>query len=302
MNIIYLSIILIGLHIILLSIYFAFLWIVTKRTNNKAVIAVTIVAVTTGLALIIHDRITELTVRGVGTIKAAAVRAISDAKSVADLKEREENQSATVDLVAGQASKAKEVSEEVAEQNKRAEQKLGALDNAINKATATLGELKSAAEFTMTVVAAQNDDRTAFDKLRKWADDKTLPFSTKAEQAWNTIFADHTKPFYIGGFTVSWKDGFDPSKLGIGDLAQQYQIAPAQLRPALLEYIWKRSDISKLERLNFLINVMRSDSSLTAVEYSGRYFTEGTGQQIAPLAVENLTQWWDNHRAEFGGK
>jgi chromosome segregation ATPase len=173
----------------------------------------TIVAVTTGLALIIHDRITELTVGGVGTIKAAAVQATSDAKDVADLKERVENQSATVDLVARQASKAKEISEEVAEQNKRAEQKLGTLNNAIDEATATLGDLKSVIEFTKTVVAAQNDDRKAFDKLRQWADDKSNPFSTKAEQAWNTIFSDHTKPFYSSGFTGIWKDGFDPSNL-----------------------------------------------------------------------------------------
>jgi hypothetical protein len=85
MNIIDLSLILIGSCLILLSLLFAFWWIVTKRTNNKAVIAMTIVAVITGFALIIHDRITELTVGGVGTIKAAAVQATSDAKAVSDL-------------------------------------------------------------------------------------------------------------------------------------------------------------------------------------------------------------------------
>jgi len=138
----------------------------------------TIVAVTTGLALIIHDRITELTVGG------------------------------------------------------GAEQELGTLSNAIDEATATLGDLKSVIEFTKIVVAAQNDDRKAFDKLRQWADDKSNPFSTKAEQAWNTIFSDHTKPFYSSGFTGIWKDGFDPTNLRFGDLAQLYQIAPAQIKPA----------------------------------------------------------------------
>ena len=44
---------------------------------------------------------------------------------------------------------------------------------------------------------------------------------------------------------------------------------------------------------------MNSDLSLTAAEYAGRHFVTGTEQNIKPLAVEYLSEWWKKHRQEF---
>lgn len=293
---------LIGILLVLISIALTAWWVTTKGRHKGTVVTLCFLAVFAGFALILQGRITELTVKGVGTIKTAVQQVTSDAKTVADLKERVENQSATVDLVAKEASKAKALSEEVADKNKRAEDKLEILDKAINKANTTLEELDAVTEFTMTVVAAQNDDRKAFDKLKLWAEDKAYRFSGRAQQAWNTIMKEHSKPYFVSGFKVPWTEGFDPSKLVLPVLAQQYQQAPAQLKPALLEYIWNRNDIPKIDRLDFMLNIMQTDSSLTAVEYAGRYFTSGTNQKIKPLAVEYLANWWREHGQEFSGK
>ncbi|MBO1225489.1 MAG: hypothetical protein JYX80_13785 [Candidatus Scalindua sediminis] len=249
--------------------------------------------------MILQDRITELTVQGVGTIKAATQQVESDAQAVSDLKERVENQSATVDLVAKEASKAKALSEEVADKNQRAEEKLAILDDSIKKANKTLTNLNLTSEFTLTVSAAQNDDRKAFDKLKEWSQDTTNPFSSKAAQAWHTIYESHNEPMYNSNFTVPWNEGIDPSKLLLPELIQQYKGASVQLRPALLEYIWKRDDIPKVDRLDFMIETMKHDSSLAAVEYSGRHFTSGTELKIKPSAVEYLVGWWSEHRDGF---
>ena len=293
---------LIGILLVLNSIALTAWWITTQNNHKGIAISLCLIAVFAGLALVLQDRITELTVKGVGTIKAATEQVQSNASTVAELKKRVENQSATVDLVAKEASKAKAISEEVADKNKRAEEKLDTLDKAITKANATLNNLDTATEFTMTVVAAQNDDRMAFDMLKKWSEDKNNRFSAKATQAWSTVFESHNKPYFISGLTVPWNEGFDPSKLSLPELAQQYTNAPAQLKPAFLEYIWKRDDISKVERLDFMIKIMKQDSSLNAVEYAGRFFTSGTDQKIKPLAVEYLVEWWKNHRHEFEKK
>jgi hypothetical protein len=292
----------IGILLVLNSIALTAWWITTQNNHKTAVITLCLIAVFTGLGLILQDRITELTVKGVGTIKAATEQVQTDAKTVADLKERVENQSATVDLVAKEASKAKKISEEVADKNRRAEEKLNTLDESITKANATLANLDAATEFTMTVVAAQNDDRNAFDTLKKWSEDKNNPFSSKAAQAWSTIFESHNEPMYSSGFTVPWNEGFDPSKFSLPELAKQYYGAPAQLKLALLEYIWKRNDIPKMDRLNFMIDVMKHDPNLTAVEYAGRYFTSGTDQKIKPMAIEYLVDWWGKHKLEFQEK
>jgi hypothetical protein len=191
---------------------------------------------------------------------------------------------------------------EVAKKNEIAEEKLKTLDNSIAKASATLGELESVTEYTKTVVAAQNDDRKAFDKLKEWSEDKNNPFSSKAAQAWNTIYESHNEGMYKANFPTPWNESVDPSKFLLPKLIQQYKGALAQLRPALLEYIWKRDDIPKVDRLDFMIETMKHDSSLTAVEYAGRHFTAGTGLKIKPSAVEYLVPWWNGHRQEYIGK
>lgn len=88
---------------------------------------------------------------------------------------------------------------EIAEKNRQAEEKLMTLDAAIMKANAAM-------EFTMAVMAAQNDDRVAFDLLKKWSEDKTNPFSARAGQAWNTVFESHNEPMYNSDLKVPWAE------------------------------------------------------------------------------------------------
>lgn len=292
---------LLGIFLVLGSLSASGWWIIARENKKSAIIALCTLSVFSGLALIISDRITELSVKGIGTIKAAAQQAQSDASAIADLKSRIEKQSATIDLIASQASETKRLSEEVGEKNQRAEQKLEVLDTASAKANSNLADLEAASEFSMTVSAAQSDDRRAFDKLRGWAQDDSNPFQSKAQQAWNAVIESHNNPIYLSNFSLPWAEGFDPSKLSMQDLAAQYAQAPSQLKPALLEYIWKRGDIRQIERLDFMMNVMQTDPSLTAAEYAGRYFTMGTNQKIKPLAIDHLANWWKEHRKDFEG-
>ncbi len=82
---------LIGILLVLNSIGLAAWWISTNGSHKAAIIALCSIAVFSGLALILQDRITELTVQGVGTIKVATKQVESDAQAVSDLKERVEN-------------------------------------------------------------------------------------------------------------------------------------------------------------------------------------------------------------------
>ncbi len=293
---------LMGIAIVLSILVFTGWFITTKNKYKAIALTFCLIGVFTGIVLIFQDRITELTVKGVGTIKAATLQVESDAKIVSELKQRVENQSATVDLVAKDASEAKKISEEVVEKNKLAEEKLDTLNKAIAKVNDALANIDAETEFIKTVIAAQNDDRIAFDKLKGWSEEKNNRFSSRASQAWSTIFEDHNKLFSISGLKVPWIEGLDPSKLSLIELSQEYNKIPVQFKTALLEYIWKRDDIPKIDRLDFMMEVMKTDLSLTAVEYAGRHFTSGTEQKIKPLAVEYLSDWWEKHRQEFQEK
>jgi hypothetical protein len=90
----------IGILLILSSIIWTTWWITTHDNHKGALFFLCLITVFVGLVLIFQDRVTELTVKGVGTIKAVTQQIQSDAETVTDLKERVENQSATVDLIA----------------------------------------------------------------------------------------------------------------------------------------------------------------------------------------------------------
>ncbi|MCQ4189918.1 methyl-accepting chemotaxis domain-containing protein [Methylocystis suflitae] len=290
---------LIGIQIIFLCLGCAFWWVTARGTHKAAIVALALIGVFAGLALILESRLTELTIKGVGTIKAATEQATADANTIAKIKERIENQSATVDAIASQAAKATELSRTFAEQIRLGEQKLRDVDLALHEAREALAKTKEESDFMRIVVAAQNDDRHAFDKLDAIARDTGSPFAEHAHQAWITIFEAHNKPFFSTNLGNPWRPGFAHAQLWMNELTDQYKTAVPEIRPALIEYIWNREDIKKIEKLDFLVEVMQSDSSLAAVEYAGRFFTTATNQKIKPLALDHLTKWWKDHRFEF---
>ena len=189
--------------------------------------------------------------------------------------------------------------DEIAKKTAKAEEDLANINETVTKANSSLSELKTQSDFFMTALSARNDDRKAFDRLEKWSKDESYRYRVRAEKAWLSILDSHSSVLRFGPGDVPWNEGFDPSKLSLSDLEIQYAAAPDHIKPSLLKYIWGRDDFQKIEKLDFMMGVMKSDSSLNAVEQAGRYFTSGTKQKIKPLAVSHLSDWWDQHRQEF---
>lgn len=274
-------------------------WHAANTTGNKTVIVVCLIAVFAGIVLTFQDRITELTIKGVGSLKAATKEAESKLEEIEAIRKRVEAQGATIDLVAKDASEARSLTEEIKLRSEQVEKKMTEVDGALARAEEKATELASILEFTNTVVAAQNDDRTAFDKLKGWAETPSFPYKEAALQAYTKIMDDHSQGMYNSGFTIPWRDGFDPSLLDLNALRSQYASAPRQLKPAFLEYIWNRVDFAKRDKMDFLMDVMLTDRSLTAVEYAGRHFTQGADLKIKPVAVDYLRKWWSENRDNF---
>jgi hypothetical protein len=203
-----------------------------------------------------------------------------------------------VDLVADQATKAKELAETASDQIKQAKEKLNLLDASINEARTTLGSLKQEEEFTIVVLAAQNDDRASFDKLSELSQRKDYPFAGMASQAWATVLDAHASAISQIFPPVPWAVGFDPSKLSLAELSALY-FSNQTYKPALIQYIWHRDDIPKLDRLDFMMSVLRTESSLLAMEYAGRFFDEGTDLKVKYLFLSEMVKWWEAHRHEF---
>ncbi|HEX7478479.1 MAG TPA: hypothetical protein VF331_11775 [Polyangiales bacterium] len=103
----------------------------------------------------------------------------------------------------------------------------------------------------------------------------------------------------MSGFTVPWNQDVDPAKLTLLDLRSQFSGVPTHLKPALIEYAWKREDISKGQRMAFLADVVAKDGSLNAVEYAGRFLSGALDAKLKPLAVRALLQVWDQKKSSI---
>jgi flagellar biosynthesis chaperone FliJ len=297
-----------GILIIVNILIFDLWWIVSQ--NSRSGTAITFLTILTafillaGLVLIFNQRATELSFGKYGSLKVAADQVKADANEIAEIRKRAEAQSATIDLVAEQATKAKEASEQVALKNEKAEEKLAEINTALIKAKENLASLESYSNYYAIVLAAQGEDRMAYDQLGKWAAILSFPLRTQALHIYQKIMDDHSQGMFYSGFTVNWKEGVDPNELTFEELKQVFLSLnqdPYQRR-ALLEYIWKRNNIPKIDRLDFLVNVLRNEKHLMVCEYAGRYFTEGAELKIKPLALDHLINWWEENRGKFEGK
>jgi hypothetical protein len=186
----------------------------------------------------------------------------------------------------------------------KAEEKLTEIDNTLSEAKEDLRSLDSYSKYYAVVIAAQGEDRIAYDELGKLAVDNSFPFRVNAQQIHQKIMDDHSQGMYHSHFTINWKEGVDPNKFTLEQLKQEFLSANQDpyRRRALLEYIWKRNDIPKILRLDFMVDVMKTDKHLMVCEYAGRYFTQGVELKIKPLALDYLIKWWVDNRSKFEEK
>lgn len=253
-----------GITTIAVAILAGFGLALVPRANKVLVGTVAGLAILAGITLLLQDRVTELTISGVGSIKAARARSEEDAQAIANIKNELES---------------------LASENEN-------LKKASEDATQLLEDLSYAVDFQSTVIAADNNSRSAWDQLRVWGNDSDFPYHAEAAAAWKRIVQEHSPPFHASGFRIPWREGIDPASLSLDQLSETYRESLVELRPALLEYIWQRGDIPQDARMAFMIGVIEQDESLRAVEYAGRYFLQGASLDGSPMDVDMMLQWW----------
>lgn len=117
-----------GILIVLNSLVVSAWWLGQGKSWGVGLTTVAVLACLVGLALIFNERAIELSFGQFGSIKTAAKQAETDAKEVAEIRKRVEAQAATMDLVAKESAEAKELLNQLTEQNKIAEQKIEAIN------------------------------------------------------------------------------------------------------------------------------------------------------------------------------
>ncbi|MBC8415644.1 MAG: hypothetical protein H8E11_04370, partial [Candidatus Cloacimonetes bacterium] len=137
--------------------------------------------------------------------------------------------------------------------------KFESLEKEVNDSFVRLNAIN---EFTLALLAAQNDDREALEKLDAWANDSTYVFYQLADNALLKIILDHSKPFYYAFGTCSWPEDIDPSKLDLQGLIVIFNQSEKYDQIPILEYISNRKDIHKKNKMSFYIDVMEKSKKV----------------------------------------
>lgn len=229
---------------------------------------------------------------------AALEQVTLDAKKTAQLKQQMEAQIAAVDSAASEASRAIGLSGKLSKKNDEIRSKFASLDSKIEEADEKLQQVRLINEFMMTVVATQTDDRKAFDRLKGWAEDDSFLLSRQAKQVWQKTFNEHCL-FYMPGLKGKWLEGIEPFGLTLAELKGHYQSVESHLKPVIIDYILERKDFSEREKMGFLVDVLKNDDSIDAVEFAGRAFRKRTGLKGAALEVDYFVNWWEENKDSF---
>lgn len=171
--------------------------------------------------------------------------------------------------------------------------KITILEEEVQSSTVKLNKIN---DFTITVLAAQNDDRRAYDKLYSWANNNEYEFQELALNAYIQTLEDHDLAGYKSGYKANWPDNVDPSNLTLKQISEHFNKQYKYAQLGILIYINKRSNISKKDKMTFFVEVIKTNTSLTVIEYAGRFFIKLGKIKSRPIAIIHLTDWWDKNK------
>lgn len=290
---------LMGFTIFIFDVIFGLYWAARGKPHNEQVKAMCFAIGILAIILIIFSSFTEAEINTpLVTLKGTVEKIKIDAKQIEEFRKRIEDQSVTVDLVAKQASDTKKLYEDLLRKNDIADKKLKNIEDVLREAAKASSDLQSIVDFTMITVAAQNDDRTAFDKLVEIAQKENNKFSGFAVQIIEKILVDINPLIQIRIYPPApWeKMGIDPKTISSDDFVEAYRKSIATYRPSIISNLWSRKDISKREKIKFLVDVLKTDSSLSAVEYACRLINMEAHLDKNILGINLYLDWWEKNK------
>jgi hypothetical protein len=247
----------VGVLVIINALILCASWMIGQNPSNKlGVVTVTLIAVFTGVFLLLFDRITEVSVQGVGTMKAAAASAKADAQEIADIKKRVENQSATIDMVASKASQAEALTQQV----------------------------QRMLDFSVTIQKALADDRAAFESLARYVDEHS-ELSPIAANVYIGVRLDAAGPIGAGFLNLP-PDHPLRTATKLEDIRTLYSQLSPLYRPHGITLVVNNPNIDVKDKLRLCLDILTQDPSLNATNIAGKFAASQTNSQWEPFKVQ----------------
>jgi hypothetical protein len=170
-----------------------------------------------------------------------------------------------------------------------------ALKLTLEDARKTLNEVKMQSDFIMTVLAAQSDSRTAYNKLSKWVATPEFPLRAQAASV-----RDDIQRSYCGWMgdrpykTIEWPSELKAEDFTISQTHAFWTTIPADRARAFVEFVWKHKKLTEEERLSFLHGALAdSKDSLQAADKAARILSEHAKVKYnPPFNFSHIEKWW----------
>jgi len=269
----------IGILIIVGALILTAVYLRTKKTSTGWVVLTCFLAIFAGAILILGERITEITLEHIGSIKAASDQAVADAEAIREIKEQFEERLEDTDT------------------------KIAKLNEAIDNAYSTIEELKSFSEFSSTILAAQNDDWVSFEMLSNWANDTEYPWKELAANAYVTIRGKYGRNVTSPHLIFDWSQNGDPREIPLSEFEMLFETQDPLFHANIATRVWNRGDFSKKDKLKFFLRIYNESKSLAARNNAGNFFIRASGEpklvNWKPFSSEMLNNWWAENESEL---
>jgi hypothetical protein len=262
------------------------------REHLKLILSMATVFGCLGFGIIFQDRLIEIPIPGVGTVKTATRETVENAKFVKETRDTVAVQSHTIGLI---AKRAEDIDRELNQKLLLAEERLQILNDEQKKASDILEIIKSEQDFISLVYRAQSYDVQAFHVLKKLALEGTK-FSDEAnrvvkdvetrlsnENLWLLVFTpQETKGVYQYSGPFATEEIQEAIDAGFLD--------------SVLDYISGRKFTFFM---NHLVEATMAENDLYRQTRIMRTISSIAGEKFYPWNIEQFKEWWNANRKNY---
>jgi hypothetical protein len=141
------------------------------------------------------------------------------------------------------------------------------LQSIVDDAKKALSKLDQESDFLTTAVAAQNDDRAAYDKLVTLGSDSASPFKTRAYRISMAIRNDWSSPTaHLTHLKINWAKNVDPATMKLPEFigAWKEMADNPEFGVDFMDTVWASTNLTRLEKMEFTHEIIGNSHNSSA--------------------------------------
>ncbi|MCM8776359.1 MAG: hypothetical protein NC930_08460 [Candidatus Omnitrophica bacterium] len=174
------------------------------------------------------------------------------------------------------------------------------IDQTKRESAQALENLNSVSSFVLLIHQAKNDDRIAFDKILETSHTRGSSYQAIAKTAISQIFSDVSRAENAKVKLPDPWSGKSLAELPYEDFKKIYQQAIPLYRPSLLWELYNHPMYTSYQKLSFLADVIRNDSSLKALYTACKLVDQVAGLNKPFTAYSSYLDWWTQNKSKIG--